>query len=511
MTNRFWQQHSMAILSLLLFFPILLLILYGYNGAQYKKLNLPPSPFKLPIIGNLHQLGSLPHHSLRTLAEKYGPLMLIHFGSIPTLVVSTAEMAQEVLKTHDIDFASRPAFNAGNQLLYSCTDMALSPYGEYWRQVRKICVTELLSPKRVQTIGFIREEEIAIMVKEIKASCSISAVDLTEKFLTLSSSVVSRAALGKKYSEDDKGSSSFAELARDLTILLGAFCVGDLFPGFGWLDVLTGLDGRLKRNNRGLDKFFEQVIKDHRNSKTKDANDKHIDFVDILLRVQREITTGVQLSEDNIKATILDMFVAGTETTSATLEWTMTELITNPRTMVKAQEEVRRVIGRKMKVEEKDIVEMNYLKNVIKETLRLHPPAPLLIPHQSISSVTLQGYFIPPKTRVYINAWAIGRDPKLWEKPNEFLPDRFTNSPIDLKGNDFQLIPFGSGRRICPGMTFASYTMEFALANLLYWFDWEFPAGVTKENLDLSEEIGMASHKKYPLLLVPKYHFSEAV
>ncbi|XP_058082468.1 cytochrome P450 71A1-like [Magnolia sinica] len=498
----------MAILASLLFFPILLLILFGFNRAQYKKHNYPPSPFKLPIIGNLHQMGSLPHLSLQALSKKYGPLMLLHLGSTPTLVVSTTEIAEEVLKTNDLVFSSRPSFYAAKQLLYDCTDMAMAPYGEYWRQVRKICVSELLSVKRVHSFAFIREEEIASIVKEIRASCSISTVDIAKMFLTLSSSIISRVALGKKYIEvDNNGRNTFPDLARELPALLGAFSVGDLFPLFRWLDVVSGLDARLKRNFRGLDSFFDQVIEDHLIYKTGDVNDEHKDFVDILLHVQKESTTGIQISKDNIKAIILDMYVGATGTTAAALEWAMTELIKSPNAMVKAQAEIRSVIGRKMKVEEEDLLQMDYLKYIIKETLRLHPPGPLLIPHESTSSVMLQGYFIPPKTTVLINAFAIGRDATLWENANEFLPERFVNNPVDFKGNDFQFIPFGAGRRICPGISFVNHTMELALANLLYWFDWEFPGGENKD-IDMSEAPGFSIHKKIPLHLIPTYHFS---
>lgn len=202
------------------------------------------------------------------------------------------------------------------------------------------------------------------------------------------------------------------------------------------------------------------------------------------------------------------MYSGGTDTTALTLEWVMAELTKHPDVMEKAQAEIRRVVGKKMNVREEHLHQLDYLKLIIKETLRLHPVLPLLIPRDSTTDVKIQNYHIPSNTRVFINAWAIGRDPKSWENAKEFSPERFVNNPIDFRGHDFQFIPFGAGRRSCPGMSFAIASLELALANLLYWYDWELPWGLTKEDLDMSEALGITTHKKLPLHLVPKHHFS---
>lgn len=200
------------------------------------------------------------------------------------------------------------------------------------------------------------------------------------------------------------------------------------------------------------------------------------------------------------------MLVGGIDSTATTLEWAMAELIRHPHMMETAQAEVRRVVGKKKKVEEEDLNKLDYLKSIIKETLRFHPAAPMIW-LETRTSVIVKGYQIPAKTRVFINVWAVTRDENSWENVDEFLPDRFANNPIDFKGQDFQFIPFGAGRRSCPGISFAVASVEHALANLLCWFDWKLPEGVTKENLDMSEALGMTVHKKLPLLLVSKRHF----
>lgn len=193
---------------------------------------------------------------------------------------------------------------------------------------------------------------------------------------------------------------------------------------------------------------------------------------------------------------------AGTETSASTVVWAMTLLIKNPDCLKNVQQEVRNVVGNKGKVEDDDLHKLDYLKAVIKETLRLYPVLPLLIPHESRDRCVINGYEIPKKTMVYVNVWAIGRDPKCWEQPEEFEPERFMSSSIDYKGADFELIPFGSGRRGCPGISLASATMELALANLVYSFDWEVPDG--NRDIDTSKAVGLVMHKKNALLLVPK-------
>ena len=196
--------------------------------------------------------------------------------------------------------------------------------------------------------------------------------------------------------------------------------------------------------------------------------------------------------------------MGGTDTASATLEWAMTRLAKNPEIMKKAQEEVRRVAGRKSKLEENDINQMHYLKCVVKETLRLHPPCTVLPPRETISSVKLNEYDIPAKTMVLTNAWAIQRDPELWESPEEFLPERFENSQVDFNGQYFQYIPFGFGRRGCPGMIFGIASVEYVLANLLYWFDWKLPENYSSiQDIDMNEEYGLVVSRKVPLHLKP--------
>ncbi|XP_038895465.1 cytochrome P450 71A1-like [Benincasa hispida] len=488
--------------SLCFFFFLIFLKLFRGNKKITK---FPPSPPKLPIIGNLHQLGALPHQSLAALSKKYGPLMFLKLGQTPTLVVSSPKMAREIMKTHDLKFSNRPQTTPGKHLLYGCQDLAFSPYGEYWRQAKKMCVLELLSAKRVEAFQYVRDEEVGLLIDRIRRKscdviCGDECVNLKQMFMSTTTNIISRCVLGEKF-EDENGESRFGDVSRRILVLITAFSVGDFFPSFGWIDVVRGFIRELKTTSKILDGFFDKIIEEHRTKMSVGKSDEEKDFVDIMLQLQQDDMFDYHdFSLDRLKAILLDMFVGGSDTTATSLEWAMTELMRNPAAMKKVQEEIRTIVGNKPKIEMEDIEKMEYMHCVIKETLRLHPPAPFLVPRESAGEVEIEGYHIPSKTRVFVNVWAIQRDPMIWEKPNEFVPERFIQNSIDYKGHDFEFIPFGSGRRKCAGISFAITSFEFALANVLYWFDWKLPHGSV---LDVDEENGLTICKKKPLHLKP--------
>ncbi|XXG45153.1 hypothetical protein AAC387_Pa02g0313 [Persea americana] len=476
------------------------------NGTRRRPPKLPPGPSKLPIIGNLHQLGNMPHLSLQRLSQKFGPIIYLKLGEVPTVVVSSAAMAKEVLKTHDPALASRPQIFSAKHLFYDCTDVVFSPYGAYWRHIRKICILELLSARRVQSYGFVREQEAARLVHRI-ASSYPNPVSLTKKLALYSNDVLCRVAFGRDFSQGgDYDRHGFQKMLEEYQVLLGGFSVGDFFPSMDWINSITGMKKRLVETFRRFDRFFDEIIEEHRDPKR--AIEEHKDLVDVLLDVQKNGSLDMPLTMDNIKAVILDMFAAGTDTTFITLDWGMTELITNPRVMKKAQDEVQRVVGDRSIVLESDLQELHYLKAVIKEIFRLHPPAPVLVPRESMEEVIIEGYEIPAKTRIFVNAWAIGRDPESWENPEVFDPDRFMASSMDYKGQDFELIPFGSGRRGCPAITFGAATIELALAQLLHSFDWELPHGIDVKDLNMTEVFGITMHRIDELIVVARPRFT---
>lgn len=333
-----------------------------------------------------------------------------------------------------------------------------------------------------------------------------SAVSLSELAVHLSTGVISRVAFGHESGGGGYGERSrFRRIFQEGNALVASFFVADHWPGFGWVDTLTGLNGRLERNAEELDGFYEEVIAQHLDvgrRRRRDDEGYEEDVVDVMIRLWKDGKSDLTL--EHIKGAIMNIIVAGTDTSAATIVWVMAELVRHPTTMEKAQEELRNLIGTKGKVEESDLPHLQYLKSVVNETLRLHAPLPMLLPRETTQDCKVNGYDIPAQTRVFVNAWAIGRDDDSWENPEEFVPERFVGSSIDHKGHDFQFIPFGSGRRICPGMNFAIATVELALANLLYTFDWELPSGTRKEDIGTDEAPGLILHKKSELCLVAR-------
>ncbi|CAH1419141.1 unnamed protein product [Lactuca virosa] len=458
----------------LFYFSFIVLIIFlsvKWISTRLKtKKNLPPSPPKLPIIGNLHQLGLSPYRSLRALSRKHGPLMLMHFGSVPVLVASSPEAAKEIMKTHDLKFCNRPKLRIVDIVVYGSNDITFSPYGEYWRQVKSIAVVHLLNTTRVQSFRKTREEEVGLMIDMIEKS-SGSVVDLSELLFRLVNNIVCKAALGRTYP-----GSKFADLLERFVWVLGAVSLGSYIPWLSWI------------KEEGMDVDAQS------------GEDQ--DLVDILLDVKGDNTTGFTFHRNTVKALILDVFAAGTDTTFTSLVWSISELLRHPRVMEKLKQEVTKIAQGRSMILEKDLENMQYLKAVIKETLRMYPPIPLLIPHESTEDVKLLGYDIPAGTQTLVNAWAIGRDSTAWEEPEEFKPERFLNSSTNYKGLHFELLPFGGGRRGCPGIPFATVIFELALANVIYKFDLALPNGVKNTDLDMREKFGITLHKEAHLLIM---------
>ncbi|KAI5660685.1 hypothetical protein M9H77_20008 [Catharanthus roseus] len=480
--------------ALILFFFMALKILKKSNPIR-----LPSGPKTLPIIGNMHQLfGPLPHHILWDLAKQYGPLMHLKLGEISTFIVSSPEIAKEIMNEHDIIFASRPSLLGPKILNYNCSDIAFSPYGDYWRYLRKICTVELLTPRRVQTFRSIREEEVLKMIKSISENDQ-SVVNLSKLIFPLTYKITAKAAFGKrnKYHED------FEAVVEDVVKLMGAFNIADMFPSFKLLEVISGRKQKLEKTHKKIDGIMENIIKEHKekrkNSHNEEEEEKE-DLVDVLLNIQE---SGDLMTDNSMKAVIYDVFSAGGETSSTTVEWTMSEMIKNPRVMKRAQEEVRKVFDERGNVDESNLQELKYLQAVIKESMRLHPAAPLLLPRECREQCKIIGYDIPINARVLVNAWALGRDPRHWTEPEKFIPERFLDSGIDFRGKDFSYIPFGAGRRMCPGISFALANVELPLAQLLYHFDWKLPGELKLEELDMEESFGLTVRRKKDLLLIP--------
>ncbi|XP_044392359.1 indole-2-monooxygenase [Triticum aestivum] len=515
-----------VLLSLLLCFFVVgryYLARRSANNCHDNGRRLPPSPPKLPLIGHLHLVGPDPHISLAELSRKHagrGGLMLLRLGQVPNLVVSSPSAAEAVLRTHDHVFASRPPSIVAGVLLSGPSDVALAPYGEYWRQARKLVTTHLLSARKVRTLQGAREEETRLVVVKLRAATEAhSAVDMTELLGAFTNDVVCRAVCGKFFRVEGRNE-LFRELIAGNVAAIGGFNLEDYFPSLAKVGLLRRVVlARTCRLKKRWDELLDKIIDDHATKSPwlvggvqhqHDEQDQDRDLVDVLLSLQHEYN----LTRDNVKAILMDMFAAGTDTSFIVLEFAMAELMRKSHFMAKLQAEVRSKTPKGQKtVKEDDLSGMPYLKAVVKETLRLHPPVPLLVPRITMAECDdVNGYMVPAGTRTIVNAWALCRDTESWgENAEEFWPERFMDgakAAADFKGRDFQFLPFGAGRRICPGMGFGLATVEVMLANLVYCFDWELPDGMREEDVDMADVFGVTMSRKEKLILVPKipYH-----
>ncbi|CAH1439889.1 unnamed protein product [Lactuca virosa] len=486
--------------SLLLFLPLFLFLIKRFRSSNSNDINkkLPPQPWKLPLLGHLHHLlGALPHHALGNLADKLGPVIRLQLGEVSAVIVSSPIFAKEVMKTHDLSFANRPKLLNAEIIGYNYTDIVFSPYGDYWRQMRKICILELLSAKKVRSFHSVREEESWNLIQSIGMQGS-KTINLTQKIFMMTNVIACRVAVGSRC----KDQALLLALIQETVSLAGGFDLSDLFPSVKVLHFLTGMRNKLVKIRKKIDHILDSIISEHEERRAAGQNNHNEDLLDVLLRLKVDGGLEFPITSDNVKAVIVDMFVAGTDTSSVAIEWAMSELMKNPMVMKKVQVELRHALKGKNRIYESDIQELHYFKLVIKETFRLHPPVPLLVPRESRVKCEINGYHVPVNTKVLINAWKIGRHPDYWIDPESFVPERFSDNSVNMTGTDFELLPFGAGRRMCPGMTLGLANVELPLAMLLYHFNWELPDGTTSRDIDMSETFGATLKRKNDLHLI---------
>ncbi|VVB10055.1 unnamed protein product [Arabis nemorensis] len=472
----------------------------------------PPGPRGWPIIGNMLMMDQLTHRGLANLAKKYGGLCHLRMGFLHMFAVSSPEVARQVLQVQDSIFSNRPATIAISYLTYDRADMAFAHYGPFWRQMRKVCVMKVFSRKRAESWASVRDE-VDKMVRSVSSNVG-KPINVGEQIFALTRNITYRAAFG---STCVKGQDEFIGILQEFSKLFGAFNVADFIPYFGWIDP-QGINKRLVKARNDLDGFIDDIIDDHMKKRDKqnvvDAGDVvDTDMVDDLLTFYSEeaklvseatdLQNSIKLTRDNIKAIIMDVMFGGTETVASAIEWALTELLRSPEDLKRVQQELADVVGLDRRVEESDIEKLTFLKCTLKETLRLHPPIPLLL-HETAEDAEIDGFYVPKKSRIMINAFAIGRDPKSWDDPDTFRPSRFLEPCVpDFKGSNFEFIPFGSGRRSCPGMQLGLYALDLAVAHILHCFTWKLPDGMKPSDLDMRDVFGLTAPKATRLFAVP--------
>ncbi|CAG7905239.1 hypothetical protein IGI04_014171 [Brassica rapa subsp. trilocularis] len=484
----------------LIFCFLLSFILLAAVRSKRRSTLLPPGPPGWPIIGNILQIGKAPHRSLADLSRIYGPVMSLRLGSLTTVIISSPEAAREVLKTHDQVLSGRIILDP-IQSIHQDVSMAWLPStSPRWRLWRKISATQMFSPQCLDATKTVRMKKVNELVTFISEICERGeSINIARASFVTSLNLISNTLFSTDLgSYDSKISMELQESVVRIMETIGKPNLANYFPLIGFLD-LQGIRKEMKVCSDVLFQVFQGFI-DARNNEKTTRNES--DLLDSLMDLVKE--NGPELKVNEIKHFIFDLFLAGTDTNSTTVEWAMAELLRNPKTMAKAQAEMDDVVGLNGVVQESHISDLPYLQALVKETLRLHPPGPLLGPHKAESNAEILGFLVPKNAQVLVNAWAIGRDSGIWENAERFEPERFlVGREIDLKGRDFELIPFGAGRRICPGMSLAMKTVSLILASLLHSFQWKLQNGVLPEDLDMDESFGLSLHKANPLYAVP--------
>nr|AAS92624.1 cytochrome P450 [Hypericum androsaemum] len=464
------------------------------NGST----KLPPGPRPLPIIGNLLALRDKPHKSLAKLARVHGPLVTLKLGQVTTVVVSSPATAREILQKHDATLSNRYIIDAIRAQGHHEAGLAWVPVGPTWRKFRKVCYSHIFTNQKLNSSQHVRQRTIQQLLAEARESCRVGeAMDVGKAAFraALSSLSISVMSLDLADAASDTAR-EFKELARCIMNDVGEPNLADYFPVLKRFDP-QGVRGRVEISFGRILDLFGSIIADRMEKRGADE-----DILDTLLTTHDENPELVEIND--IKHLLLDLFVAGTETTSSTLEWAMAELLHKPTTMAKAKAELEQIIGKGNSIDqESEVSRLPYLQAVIQETLRLHPAVPLLLPRRAGEEVHVSGFTIPKDAQVLVNVWAMGRDPEVWEDPCSFTPERFLGSSIDVIGTCFELIPFGAGRRICPGLPLAMRMLQMMLGNLLLSFDWKLPDGVTPECMDMEDRFGITLQKAQPLLAIP--------
>ncbi|XP_020185522.1 zealexin A1 synthase-like [Aegilops tauschii subsp. strangulata] len=479
------------------------LLALWFSGCRSKSMKHlpPPGPWTLPVIGSLHHiLSAFPHRALTDLGRRHGPVMLLKLGEVPLVVISSAEAVAQVFKANDVALSNHSSSRLQDIVGFGGKGILFAPYGEHWRQMRKVCITELLSTKQVKRMEGIRAEEVGNLIRSINTATAAGAtVNVSEMVSVLSNDIVTRAVFGGKFARQEE----YLHEIGKLMDLIGGFCLVDLFPSSWLVQWFSTAERRTKRSCDLIQSIIADIFEKRKAARASrhGAYSDDEEMLNVLLRLLEEDSLAYPLTTEIIVTVMFDMFGGATETTATTLVWAMSELIRHPNVLAKAHLEVREVLGEgRAIIGNSDLAELHYLRMVIKEVLRLHAPGPL-IPRRTRENCNIMGYDVPKDTNVFINVFATHRDSQYWDNPEEFNPERFVNKNIDYNGTYFEFTPFGGGRRKCPGVGFALSILEITLANFLYHFNWTLPGGASSVSLDMSEKFGVTVRKRSDLWL----------
>ncbi|XP_077223748.1 carnosic acid synthase-like [Tasmannia lanceolata] len=468
---------------------------------------LPPGPRGLPLIGFLPFLEKELHCQFEKLTKIYGPIMSVRLLNKNVIVVSSPELAREVLRDQDPVFANRDVTVAVLAMNYGGINIGFAPNGPHLRLVRRICSRELMSNKGLDSFYPLRRRELRKVVRDVYSKIN-TPIDLSETTFQVVLNLLISTFWGATL--DGEGRRTLAKEFRQWTNeameLATRFNVSDLFPILARFDIQRIVREMTKLSNY-IDKIYESIIDRRRKMDREEGGDEKKkegkDFMQLLLQLTEDEDRKAPLTVDIMKAMIQDLLIGGTDTTSTMVAWSIGELLKHPDMMRKVQEELEQVVGKNNIVEESHLHELHYLDAVMKETHRLHPAIPFLVPRSPSKTSVVGGYIVPKGSKVLVNVWVIHRDPKIWKDPLVFKPERFLTEEFkkcDIRGTDHRFIPFGSGRRTCIGLPLAERMYPYLLASLVHSFDWRWPEGT---NYEFEDKFGIVTRQAVPLVAIP--------
>ncbi|KAF0915076.1 hypothetical protein E2562_033192 [Oryza meyeriana var. granulata] len=470
------------------------------NGMQ-----VPPSPPAIPFFGHLHLIEKPLHGALSRLAERHGPVFSLRFGSRNAVVVSSPECARECFTQNDVCFANRPKFPSQQAVTFNGTSLGSANYGPHWRNLRRITTEQLLSAHRVSSMSGVISGEARRMVRRMYRAAAaapgdVARVQLKRRLFELSLNVLMEAIAKTKTTRAEADvdtdmsveAQEYKHVVDELNPLQGAANLWDYLPALRWFDVFGVKKKMLAAVNR-RNAFIRRLIDAERQRMDNDVDGgdgEKKSMISVLLTLQK--TEPEVYTDTMIMALCASLLAASTETTAITIEWAMSLLLNHPKILKKAQAEIDITIGNSRLISTDDMPHLSYLHCIINETLRLYPAAPLLPSHESSTDCKVNGYHVPSGTMLLVNVAAIHRDPTVWEGPTEFKPERFE----DGKSKGLFMIPFGMGRRKCPGEVLALLTIGLVLGTLIQCFDWD---RVDCAEVDMTQGSGLTNPKAVPL------------
>ncbi|KAL3834109.1 hypothetical protein ACJIZ3_008845 [Penstemon smallii] len=503
------NQLAIAALSISV---IVVSIFWYIRKPTSKAPPLPPGPLGLPVVGYLPFLNPNLLVQFSELGQKYGPIYKLRVGSKLWVVLASPSLAKEVVRDHDLVFSNRDVPVAAQVVTFGENDMVWSPNNSGWRKMRKVFAHDVLS--NINLDGSynlnIRKDVVRKTIKDIYSTKIGKPIEIGDLISRCIMNIILKLLWGGTIDGEvgEKVVTDFKALLPKLVGLLEKPNISDFFPILSGLD-LQGVKKDMEITLQSYDRIIDVAIgiaKKKLSGKVMDEGRK--DFLQILLKLkENDEDTNRSITSKQLKGMLMDVVVAGSDTQSNTVEWAMAELMNNPDIMVKVQQELSSVVGINNMVEESHAPKLQYVRAIIKETLRLHPSVPLLLTRFPTKDSTIGGYSIPKNTTVFLNAYEIQRDPSVWDNPLKFQPERFldTEEKMDFSGNNFSYMPFGSGRRICAGTPLAERMMILLLASLVHSFEWKLPKG---ETLDMSEKFGIGLKKNTPLFVIPSIRLS---